>query len=179
MKDLTTLTKIILGALGIYLLIRLIPNLITGLYMPFSSYVGFPQVLLSFLGIGFLLAWGGVVLWFFIRKREWLTRLILKGISEPAEISGPVDWIAFGYRIVCFIAGLILISASAAQIAHLLFFVVLLWMDPDYTSQAGVFLRRLGGLAVPLALGIYLTIGAPGFLQWQTRRTHAMMREAS
>lgn len=179
MKDLTALTRIFLGALGIYLLIEIIPGLINFLYMLSLSLINKSANWGYLLSLGSLCVWLFVIVWFFFRKRELLTRMILKGIQQPLQESERVNWVEFGYRIVCFSAGLIFVVKSMTQIIYLLFFAMPLFKETDVNSMQQVLTGELAGAVFRLALGVYLVLGAPRFVRWQVRRTYGVMRAAT
>lgn len=184
MKEATALAKIILGTLGIYLLIRWIPQVIVVVFMAFQNVYVIGQynlewqnVLMMVAGVAFTLLWGFLIVWFLLIRRDWLAGWVTKGIELPVEASGTMNWVPFGYRLACFVGGLIFLFHSTVRLAHTAMSLLALSAVQRMAGTAPTWGVGLLGSAVVLAIGIYLLCGAPGFVEWQVRRTTALMQE--
>lgn len=176
MNDMRAWTKIILGSLGIYLLIEMIP-LITN--MAAIAYGGLTSQTISgyyvFLILGVVLLLTFLILSVFLLKRERAVRWITRGIPEPAEASEPISWIYFAYRLICFVAGLLLCYRFIMSFPNLLLQIPH-YLSGSVKSGFSVLLYYFG-LLLLLPVGIYLLCGAPHFVRWQADKTLEMCKE--
>lgn len=84
----------------------------------------------------------------------------------------------FGYRLVCFIAGLLVLYEMHKPLYRLFIYLV---QSREFQSHvtAGQMLAPLAGQMILLPVGIYLILGAPAFVRWQVRKARAMMENTT
>lgn len=174
MNDMRALTKIILGSLGIYLLIQMIPSITNTVALAYSGFT-FQMLSLLLLIPGIVLLWAFLILSVFLLKRERAVRWITKDIPAQTQPAGPTNWIYFAYRLICFIAGLLLCYRFIIWIPSLLLQIPLS-LSSSLNSCSPVPLQFFN-ILLPLPVGIYLLCGAPQFVRWQVSKILEMCKE--
>ena len=180
MNNMRSLAKIILSAMGIFFVIRLIPNIIYAISMLIMN-PSIESLGISILSVFLSLLCAGVLYYFFFHKREQLAKKII-GKEELPEPDSQISWLPATFRLICVFAGL-----------YCLFYA--LWQFSLALHQYLLFLDKAGGIASSgrismftgsryhnfatsllklvmfVTIGIYLLCGAPHFVRWQVKKT--------
>jgi hypothetical protein len=175
MNDMRALTKIILGTLGIFLLIQMIPLFTNVMAMAFgaSSQTLSGYYVFSFLGV--ILLWAFLILSVFLFKRDRAVRWITKDIPAQTEPAAATNWIYFAYRLVCFIVGLLLCYRFLMAVPNVVVRIPY-YLRGAQESGFSILLQSFGVLLL-LPAGIYLLCGAPHFVRWQVSKTLELCKE--
>jgi hypothetical protein len=167
MNDLHKLARIILVALGTYLLLTYGVGIFATLPYLFS---GQPQMrsfaikgLVSFAMLAVCL---GLVIYALICRADLLSSKII-GIHESDQTS--VWWLPFAFRLAAVCAALMMLSRSIfALTSTIVNYIGMMALMP---AKASISWHVLVASLIQLALAIYLLCGAPHFVRWQVRKT--------
>ena len=169
MNDLRKLTRIILAALAIYILISTALTLsLTVPYLLFVDSVSSSLNKLVILHPLFPIGFAAVLLYVLFYKADWWIERIV-GQEEPARAN--VWWLPAAFRLACVFSGIFYVYRVIPTIIST--------VRARLIMQSGIpreDLHRITGSQILawiilLALGLYLLYGAPHFVRWQVRKT--------
>ncbi|HUT31688.1 MAG TPA: hypothetical protein VMX13_18010 [Sedimentisphaerales bacterium] len=167
MNDLRKLTRIILAALALYMLINASFSLF--LLLPFllfadSSSVNALAILQPLFPIGF-----AVVLLYvlFFRADWWIERIV--GQEEPARAG--VWWLPAAFRLACVFSGIFYVYRVIPTIISTAHAYLVTQRESPHAILPTITGNQILAWIILLALGLYLLYGAPHFVRWQVRKT--------
>ncbi len=169
MEKTLALTKILLSVVGIFFLIRLVPQivfLISGLITGYSFELLHTTIIVSML-VG-LISWA--LIYFFIYNRTFLAKRIV-GSEDITDDSRSYPWFPITLRMGCVFAGLYCLFVSATKFTQLLYFIMINKRSGFDTS---LWPRFGADYILPCLLiipAVYLILGAPHFVRWQVKKT--------
>lgn len=175
MNDLKALTKIIVGSIGLFLLIQMLPHLISLVVMAFGTSSQGISAYYIFLFFGVALLWVFLIFSVFFLKRDRAVRWITRDIPSQTEPAEPTNWIYFAYRLACFLAGLLLCYKFLIAIPNVIYKIPY-YLSGPHKSGLSILIQSFGVLLL-LPAGIYLLCGAPHFVRWQVSKTLELCKE--
>lgn len=175
MNKMHSLARIVFAALGIYIMLSLIPYVISSVSMLFTG--GFELrsaawFLANLLITAMLMA---LLYYFLVRNCDQLAQKVV-GTVEQVDPSNQIHWLPVAFRLICFVAGVIVVYRFLIGISHPFRILALLRQGGENRFFARILVDFLGWLVL-LPFGIYLLYGAPHFVRWQIRKTLELCRE--
>jgi len=171
MNRMHVLAKIVFMALGLYIVINVLPWIVSlGLSMfTMGATVENVGVLLS--NIFVMVVFAGLACYVLIGNREGLARYAV-GTEESEVSETAVQWIAVAYRLICIVAGVV-------SLYKCIFMLGSLWSLLKVVEMGGSgapfrFWSRLVQIATFVPCTVYLLAGAPHFVRWQVKKTLEM-----
>jgi hypothetical protein len=174
MNNTKALTKVLLAAMGIFFLIKTIPQIISSaiavVIHPSLKYLWLVLIGLLITSAAIFLLW-----YFFFHRREWLAEKIV-GPGTNYEPGSHAPWFPPALRLSCIFAGLYCLYSAAWHVTQII--NLLSWyVERGVTSRTVQSpLSEVVGLSLILAAGIYLLCGAPHFVRWQVKKTFEQCR---
>jgi hypothetical protein len=174
MNRIHTFTKVLLAAMGLFLAISTLPQLLSPIYMltQETSIERLGAFLAQFSVTGLFLAAIYYLLW--VKQERLATRMV--GTEPPQGPESPLQWLPVAFRLVCVASGLYCLYTLVMQTSRYLLSVSYRnsFTDP---VRIGPTVEQLLTWAVMLALGLYLCCGAPHFVRWQVNKTLEQCRQ--
>lgn len=180
MNKIQQLTRIMLIGIGIFIVIRIIPESIMTLQILIFSLFSQTENKFEFITMSLLpLAGTCLMLWaviycLFIKSRD--IALKISHDCESEEQTSDLNWLVIAYRLVCIGTGLFFLYRTIWQTISVL---TRLSLYTQYSGQQPISITQLAGLVLSLAVGIYLTTGAHHFVQWHVRKTQQILDSTS
>lgn len=170
MNKMQTLAKILLAVLGIYTLLKSLPQLASYFVMFSFNSLGDCSIIGKILMFLWLLLHTAFILviayQLLFRGRFWAEKIVGEKFDESQK---DVLSLPAAYRLAFVICGILIIFWALSYVPR--FFVIL------YTRfQQGMFHNSSDWLTlliimVQLTIGIYLLCGAPHFVRWQVKKS--------
>lgn len=163
-NELRVIARIMLIGVGLYVFLQTLMTFLSSIaMMPFvaSAKADIPIIILA-LGIYVLIALATV---FFLARcaNRFSTKIVEYEPIDDTQIS----WLAAAFRLVCVTAGIMFLYWNLYSSVGTVFF----YMSVKSGQQSPMLIKEIAKCIVLLVIGIYLACGAPGFVQWQVRRT--------
>ena len=174
MNNPKTLAKITVSALGIFLLVRMLPQFFSAFLMIFLLFEGSIQILQFLAHIALTLLWGFLIYLLLIRRRDAIAEWIVKGTGHE-EIKTQAGWITLGFKLICFAAGLLFCFNFFYRIPSIITYTLFYFGHGQGVSM----LQNSFGILLLLPAGIYLLYGAPALVRWQVAKTLEICNEYS
>jgi hypothetical protein len=170
MNRMHTFAKIVLVGVGLLTAIRVLPQILTLVYMlprnqpmeQFGTILGQTAITGGFLAVLFYVFW---------IKRDWLATRVV-GAEPSSESTTSVPWLPAAYRLVCMAAGLHCLYVLTFQMISML-------VRRSYApaASAAPAPADIATWIVLLPAGLYLCWGAPHFVRWQMKKTLEQCRD--
>ncbi|MFA5554762.1 MAG: hypothetical protein WCZ89_09875 [Phycisphaerae bacterium] len=159
--------KIILAAMGIYFIIRLIPQVFQVAILISTSLFSWKSLWPLLVGL-FMIPIIILLIWyFFFYLRDWLAEKIV-GIPTGYESEEQVNWFPAALRLCCMFAGLYCLVTTVSR------WTIFLYVLRQYTEVGTIprsIIYEILNILLTASVGIYFIFGAPHFVQWQVKKT--------
>jgi hypothetical protein len=169
-NELRVMARIMLIGVGLYVLLQTFLTLIGGIMMmPFVESAK-TQVPLFIAAVTIYAVITLAVVYVLFRCANRFSTKIVE--SEPVD-DAQISWLAVAFRLICVVAGVLFLYWLVPQMIATVFNYITN-MNNNKSGQIYMYMSSKIDIAqyvILLALSIYLACGAPGFVQWQVRRT--------
>ena len=168
MNKMHTFAQVVFVALGIYMIVLILPMFVTLISMLILSRLERNVVLIGLVSLAVTLVCIYYIYRLLICKREKLAEMVV-GSEEPPGPEVQVEWIAVVLRLIVIIAGLILMVMFLGELGSML--ASFSAGEIFNVSRSDEMKRHIIGWILNLPLAIYFICGAPHFVRWQVRKT--------
>lgn len=176
MNKMHIVARIVFAALAIYLMIGLIPSAIGSVALFFQTSGDFSIIWWSVASVFVVLLFAAGVYYVLIHKRDVLAKRVV-GDGEIAEPQSPVQWLPVAFRLICVVAGMILLYKFVTSI-HLSLQMLVYLTKADHPLRANLRWRQIWQSVILLPFVVYFLCGAPHFVRWHVRKTLELCAES-
>ena len=168
MNKMHTFAQVVFVALGIYMIVLILPMFVSTMPIVFWSRFGWEGISISLVSLAVTLICIYYIYRLLICRREKLAEMVV-GSEEPPGPEVQVEWIAVVLRLIVIIVGLILMVRFLRGLGGVL---ASLSADKVFNMpSSGRMTQYIIGWILNLPLAIYFICGAPHFVRWQVRKT--------
>jgi hypothetical protein len=178
-NELRVIARIVLIGVGLYVLLQTFLTILGSFaMMPFVEFSK-TQILVSIAAVAIYIVITLAVVYFLFRCENFFSAKIVDfESSDDTQISG----IAVAFRLVCVIAGVLFLYWSIPNLIVTVYQYIVNINSANSSGMRTIYMGMsskvdIAQYVILLGLSIYLACGAPGFVQWQVRRTLKQCRK--
>ena len=178
MNKMQTITRIVLAAIALYIILEVAKYILSGLLF-FGQGGGLPLVslLMSFVVIASMIILAVIIgRELIVRGEKWACRIVAH--SQESEAEKKTNWQTTTYHIISISLGILFVWWTVPAFFNLVS-SFLLSLNAEYKNwyPHPKLLIQLISVIVRLIIAAYLLFGAPHFVRWQVKKTLELCEE--